>query len=173
MSESKKSLACIVSVSQSWSSVLKGERPAEEVVLGSWSPLAGRSTTTLMFDPQDVGVVLAHWRGKIVDAYEVDGYTDVTETEGHPRLRVRFTAAKNNSWTHMIGMDSPLHWAQGDGAAVKTLPMADLPTGAALVDRRPDGRRAVLGDATITAREDGTLVVSVPASMPVLVLTHA
>jgi hypothetical protein len=71
----------------------------------------------------------------------------------------------------LSGTPSPATWKQREGTPIKILTLAELEAGSATVRDEPEGKRAVLGDATVSLVDTGVFVVTVPAGHEVIIRT--
>lgn len=168
-----RDLALVVNVAQRGHEILADSSAAADVVLGDWSPYRGRSTK-MDFDPDRIAVVLAHLQGKTPAAFDVvpdeNGKTWTwCQSPDYPSDRIRFNGVPSARFAGQVGADAPVTWRQGEAWPVKTITLDELIEGDAPVTETVSGRRAVLGDATITMDGDHSITVSIPVGYTVTV----
>ena len=164
-------LVAVVNVTRTWAEVERHERTADQVVLGDWNPHKGSSTTKLAFDPSSVALVLGHRWGQVTAAFDVDPENPFAWDNSYSPRRIRWNGSQSLKWAHLNGAPSPATWRQGEGTPIKILTIADLENGTAPVRNDGGGKRAVLGDATISLLDSGVLVVTMPAGRELIVRT--
>jgi hypothetical protein len=168
----QRPLVAVVNVARTWAEVERQQRTAGQVVLGDWNPYKGSSSTKLAFDPNAVGLVLGHRWGVITEAFDVDAQNPFTWDNSYSPRRIRWNGSQSTKWAHLSGAPSPVTWRQGEGTPIKILTITELAAGTAQVHNDDGGgKRAVLGDATISLLENGVLVVTMPAGRELIVRT--
>ena len=165
------SLVAVVNVGRTWPEAKHDARKRANAVLGDWNPFRGSSSTKLAFDPAAVALILAYYGGDIAEAMDVDPQKPYTWLTAYTPRRVRWNGSPSSRWAHLKDAPSPVTWKQGEGTPVKILTLAELQAGNAVVRDEPEGKRAVLGDATVSLLDTGVLVVTVPAGHDVIVRT--
>jgi len=171
-----RDLALIVNVAQRGHEILADPSAAPDVVLGDWSPYRGGSTK-MDFDPDRIGAVLAHLRGKTPAAFDVvpdaNGKTwSWCRSLDYPGQRIRFNGVPSVRFASQVGADAPVTWRQGEAWPVKIITLAELAQGDVPVTETASGRRAVLGDAIVTIDSDDGITVSIPVGYTVTVRTR-
>jgi hypothetical protein len=167
------SLVAVVNVGRTWPDVERGLRAPADVILGDWNPFKGSSSTRLAFDPATVELVLGYYHGDTADAFDVDPERPFVWLPSYTPQRIRWNGSASSRWAHLKGTRSPVIWKQGEGTPVKIITLAELEADDAIVREEPQGKRAVLGDATVSLVDTGVLVVTVPAGHEVIVRTNA
>nr|WP_258404863.1 hypothetical protein [Streptomyces sp. F12] len=161
-----------VNVSQRWSEVEKGTSSEADVVLGDWSPWSGGSTSKMLFDPDEIAVVVACRRGQAMAVYDV-----VPNEQGRrwdwvgngPRRRIVFHGQPSRRYDATRSAPAPT-WRRGEGTPVKLLDLDVLLEGTAQPDN--SARHVVLGEAVVRSDGDRRLTVSVPPGYSVTVHTR-
>ncbi|MFI8932491.1 hypothetical protein ACIG3E_33110 [Streptomyces sp. NPDC053474] len=156
-----------VNVTRRWGEVERGITPEGDVVLGAWSPWAGRSTTVQLFDPDRIAVVMACRRGETMAVYDVDGWH---WTDDHPRRRIVFHGQPSTTYAAHLNAPAPT-WKVGEGIPVKLLPLNALAQGDPSRPGSEPAHHAVVGQAVIVLNEDH-LTVSVPPHYTVTLTTR-
>jgi hypothetical protein len=167
-------MVLVVNVAQRGHEILENPSSvavAVDVVLGDWSPHRGGSTK-MDFDPDRIGAVFGHLRGKTPATFDVvpdeNGKT-WDWVPGYTNKRIRFNGVPSVRFANQVGADSPVTWKQGEAWPVKPITMAEVAQGDVPVTETPAGRRAVLGDAVVTMDGDNGITVSIPSGYTVTV----
>ncbi|MGH3168524.1 MAG: hypothetical protein ACRDN0_21915 [Trebonia sp.] len=174
---SSRDQALVANVAQQPPALLANPSAAAAFVLGDWSPHRGQ-TTKMDFDPDRIGVVLAHQRGKTPVVYDVipdeNGKTwDWVTSPAYQGRRIRFNGVPSVRFAGQVGADSPVTWRQGEAWPVKTIGLGKLIEGDSPVTETATGQRAVLGDAVVTMDGGCGITVTIPAGYTVTVRTRS
>lgn len=164
-------LVAVVNVGRRWPEVERNLATPAEVILGDWNPYKGSSSTRLAFNPAAVALVLGYRGGDTPGAFDVDPEQPYVWLPRYTPQRIRWNGSPSSRWARLVGMPSPVTWKQGEGTPIKILTLAELEAGSATVRDEPEGKRAVLGDATVSLVDTGVLVVTVPAGHEVIIRT--
>ncbi|MGW1976473.1 hypothetical protein [Streptomyces sp. NPDC001889] len=164
--------ALAVNVGKRWSEVAAGLSTEGDVVLSAWSPWRGGSTTSKLFDPDRIAVLVACRRGETMAVYDVT--PDAAGERWHwvgdePRRRIAFHGQPSTRYAAHLGAPAPT-WKRGEGTPVKVLELDTLLRGTAPSDTSP--RQIVLGEALVSTDGNRRLTVSVPSDYTVVIQTR-
>jgi hypothetical protein len=149
----------VANVKASWPQVLRGERTAEDSVLGDWASLSDQRLR------QYADAILGVADNQVVAAFDV---TDWERTEDD---RVRFHGVPSARWAHLIGTPSPVTWARGQARPIRYLDTGELEGQQPAEVSAAHRDRVTVGGWTLQLDAEGNGVVQVPAGARVTVIT--
>ncbi|MPQ98132.1 hypothetical protein GB931_09400 [Modestobacter sp. I12A-02628] len=104
----------VVNVKSSWPQVQRGERSAEDSVLGDWAALSEQKLR------QYADAILGVADNAVVAAF------DITDWSRGEDGRVRFMGTPSARWAHLLGGPSPVTWTRGQARPIRYLDTGEL-----------------------------------------------
>lgn len=143
----------VVNLAASWPRVTAGELSPADATLKSWKVDEARLE-------RYADTILGVYRNQVVTAYDITSWSADPDEPG----RIVFAGEESTRWAQLIGRPNPgAPWVRGQVWPVKYLDTGELESGTTAVTNTPAGRRAVIGNYTLVAHEDGTASVTLPA----------
>jgi hypothetical protein len=152
-------MVLVANVKASWPQVLRGERTAEDSVLGDWASLSDQRLR------QYADAILGVADNRVVAAF------DITDWERTADDRVRFQGAPSARWAHLLGAPSPVTWARGQARPIRYLDTGDLEKQQPAEIAAAHRDRVSVGGWTLQLDAQGNGVLQLPAGARVTVVT--